>query len=68
MLVLTRREGESVHIGDDIVVTLFRFRSEEGQVKIGIEAPKSVTILRGELAGRRNGRRDGGQERKGSHQ
>lgn len=47
MLVLMRRLGESILIGDDIKITLVDSRST--QAKIGIEAPKSVVILREEL-------------------
>lgn len=47
MLVLTRRVGEQFYIGDGIVVTVLG--SEYGRVKIGIEAPQDVRIVRGEL-------------------
>ncbi|MBL9091462.1 MAG: carbon storage regulator [Planctomycetaceae bacterium] len=47
MLVLTRRVGESIRVGDDIVVTLVQIGP--GKVRIGIEAPSSLTILREEL-------------------
>ncbi len=47
MLVLTRRVGESIRIGNDIVVTLVQMGP--GKVRIGIEAPDSTTILREEL-------------------
>jgi len=47
MLVLTRRVGESIRVGDDIVVTLVQIGP--GKVRIGIEAPPSLTILREEL-------------------
>ena len=47
MLVLTRRVGESIRIGNDIVVTLVQLGP--GKVRIGIEAPDSTTILREEL-------------------
>jgi carbon storage regulator len=47
MLVLTRKLGETVHIGRDITVTCLQIR---GQVmKIGIDAPASIRVLRGEL-------------------
>jgi carbon storage regulator len=49
MLVLTRRLMERFYIGDDICVTVVRV--EGGQVRLGIEAPREVPILRGELAG-----------------
>ena len=48
MLVLTRKENESIRIGNDIEITLVRVRG--GGVRIGIEAPRDVKVLRGELA------------------
>lgn len=47
MLVLTRREGESVRIGKDIVITITQAKG--GRVRIGIEAPPEIKILREEL-------------------
>ena len=47
MLVLTRRVSESVLIGKDIKITIVRVGS--GQVRIGIEAPKQVPVLRAEM-------------------
>ncbi|WP_394218437.1 carbon storage regulator CsrA [Halobacillus trueperi] len=47
MLVLNRKEGESVRVGDDITITVVGV--EGGQVKLGIEAPKSVGIHRQEV-------------------
>lgn len=47
MLVLTRREGESVRIGPDVRVTVVALAS--GQVRIGIEAPDSVFVHREEV-------------------
>jgi carbon storage regulator len=47
MLVLTRRVGESLMIGDEIAVTILRLKGN--QVRIGITAPKHVSIRRGEL-------------------
>lgn len=44
MLVVTRKVGESVRIGDDIVVTVVL--AENGQVRLGIEAPEEVAIKR----------------------
>jgi len=48
MLVLTRRFGESIRIGDDIRVTIIE-RDHNHQVRVGIEAPNSISILREEL-------------------
>lgn len=47
MLVLTRRAEEKIKIGDDIVVSILGI--EGGNVKIGIDAPKEITILRMEV-------------------
>jgi carbon storage regulator len=47
MLVLTRRCGESVQIGDQIVITITKIRGN--QVSVSIEAPKKVPIVRNEL-------------------
>ncbi|KUJ75815.1 carbon storage regulator [Thiomicrospira sp. XS5] len=47
MLVLTRRVGETLIIGDNIKLTVVGLKS--GQVRLGIEAPKEVQIQREEL-------------------
>ena len=47
MLVLTRKHNESIKIGKDITVTVLGF--EQGRVRIGVDAPDSVRILRAEL-------------------
>ena len=47
MLVITRKDGESVLIGENIKITVVK--SKGGQVKIGIEAPKEVVVTREEL-------------------
>lgn len=47
MLVLTRREDESIMIGDDIIVKVLDLK--ENQVKIGIVAPRSVAVHRQEV-------------------
>ena len=47
MLIITRKKGESLMIGDDIEITISKI--DDGSVKIGIEAPKNVNILRKEL-------------------
>jgi len=48
MLVLSRKQGESLRLGDDIEITVLRLSS--GAVSLGIKAPRSLAILRGELA------------------
>lgn len=47
MLVLSRKENETIQIGDDIVIRILEVKGDN--VRIGIEAPKTVDILRGEL-------------------
>lgn len=47
MLVLTRRAGERILIGDDIVVTILDTRGDA--VRIGIDAPRGVRIQRDEI-------------------
>jgi len=50
MLVLTRKIGEEIVIGDNVKLVVSRISGN--RVVIGINAPADVTILRGELAGR----------------
>lgn len=47
MLVLSRRESERIRVGDSIVVTVVRVAGD--RVRLGIEAPSDVLVLRGEL-------------------
>ncbi|MGH8228543.1 MAG: carbon storage regulator CsrA [Steroidobacteraceae bacterium] len=47
MLILTRRSGETVHIGDDVIVTVLAVKGN--QVRIGIDAPRSVAVDREEI-------------------
>ncbi|MBV8611504.1 MAG: carbon storage regulator [Singulisphaera sp.] len=47
MLVLTRKVMEKLFIGDDICVTVVRL--EGGQVRLGVEAPHNVSVVRAEL-------------------
>lgn len=47
MLVLTRKVGEGVRIGDDILVRILE--EKEGRIRIGIEAPREQRIFREEL-------------------
>jgi carbon storage regulator len=55
MLILTRRVGESVVIGEDVTVTVLGVKGN--QVRIGINAPKHVAVHREEIFERiKNGR------------
>lgn len=47
MLVLSRRAGESILIGGDVEVVILG--TDGGQVRIGIRAPRDITVLRKEL-------------------
>ncbi len=49
-LTVTRRDGEQLLIGDDIVITVSN--RKRGQTRVVVEAPPEVTILRAELAQR----------------
>jgi carbon storage regulator len=48
MLVLSRKSGESIQIGENITLKVIECR--RGRVRLGIEAPKDIDISRGELA------------------
>lgn len=48
MLVLTRKPGQTLLIGEDIIIKIVEVRGEG--IRIGIEAPKDVSIQRGEVA------------------
>lgn len=47
MLVLSRKKGETIKIGDDIEITVVAIGND--QIKLGINAPKQIEILRKEL-------------------
>jgi len=47
MLILTRRVGESVMIGDDVTITVLGVKGN--QVRVGINAPKNVAVHREEI-------------------
>ena len=47
MLVLSRHPDEKIHIGDDIVLTVVEVRGD--RVRIGIDAPRDVTVHRHEI-------------------
>ena len=47
MLVLTRKLGQCIHLGNDVRVTVVMIKGQ--QIRLGIDAPKSMAIARGEL-------------------
>jgi len=47
MLVLTRRPGESIVVGQNIVITVIEIKG--GQVRIGIDAPREIDVYREEI-------------------
>lgn len=47
MLILTRRAGESIRIGDDIVVTVIEVSRDN--LRVGIDAPRHITVHRQEV-------------------
>lgn len=47
MLVLTRKTGERIHLGDDIWIEVLEVRG--GTVRLGIDAPKDVEVYRDEI-------------------
>ena len=47
MLILTRSQGETIHIGDDIQITVLGING--GQVRLGIDAPLSIEVHREEI-------------------
>ncbi|MCI5645454.1 MAG: carbon storage regulator CsrA [Treponema porcinum] len=47
MLILSRKTDQQIKIGDDITLTIIEIRGD--QVKIGVEAPKSIKVFRQEV-------------------
>ena len=60
MLILQRKEGESLLIGDEVEVTVLSV--EAGRARLAIQAPRSVTILRSELKGAADTNREASDE------
>jgi len=58
MLILTRRPGEAVMIGDEVIVTVLATKGN--QVRIGIAAPKSIAVHREEIYERMKRENQGG--------
>lgn len=49
MLILTRQIGQSIMIGDDITITILGNGGRGNQIKVGIDAPKNVSVHREEI-------------------
>lgn len=47
MLILTRRPGESLHLGDDIIIKVLSVQGK--QIKLGLEVPDDMTVYREEV-------------------
>jgi len=50
VLILTRRVGETVMIGDEVTVTVLRVKGN--QVRLGVNAPKTISVQREEIFNR----------------
>lgn len=59
MLVLTRKEGEQIVVGNDVVITVVEIG--RGRVKIGIQAPRTTVVDRSEVRADRDDERRRGE-------
>ena len=64
MLILTRRVGETLMIGDEVTVTVLGVKGN--QVRIGVNAPRDVTVHREEIYERIKREQQGGDESPGN--
>lgn len=64
MLILTRRVGETLMIGDEVTVTVLGVKGN--QVRIGVNAPKDIAVHREEIYERIKREQEGGADR-GEH-
>ena len=60
MLILTRRVGETLMVGDDVTVTVLGVKGN--QVRIGVNAPKDVSVHREEIYDRIQSEKDDDQD------
>lgn len=60
MLILTRRVGETLMVGDDVTVTVLGVKGN--QVRIGVDAPKDVAVHREEIYQRIQKEKDQSEE------
>ncbi|HEY0961356.1 MAG: carbon storage regulator CsrA [Gammaproteobacteria bacterium] len=65
MLILTRRVGETLMVGDDVTVTVLGVKGN--QVRIGVNAPKDVAVHREEIYERIRKETEGGDSSKTPH-
>jgi carbon storage regulator len=65
MLILTRRVGETVMIGNDVTVTILGVKGN--QVRVGINAPKNVAVHREEIYERIKREQQGDHDQQGEH-
>ena len=63
MLILTRRPGETIFVGDEVRITVLGIKG--GQVRIGIEAPDAVAVHREEIYDRIKAEAAGGRDSPG---
>ncbi|MBS0613587.1 MAG: carbon storage regulator CsrA [Proteobacteria bacterium] len=62
MLILTRKSGETIRIGDSIAVTVLEIKGN--QIRLGIAAPRDVAVDREEVAMRKKAEQDTRQDTK----